>query len=123
MNETTKTLDPTLSFEDFLKVEIHTGTIIEAKLNPKSKVPAYILTIDFGSLGVKTSSAQLTENYTPEDLIGKQVVAVTNFPIKRIAGIKSEVLVLASVSENEGTVLLEPNLKVANGSRVSQAMR
>lgn len=108
-----------IQFEDFLKINIRTGTIIEAKLNPKAKKPAYILKIDFGELGIKMSSAQITENYKPEQLLGKQIVAVTNFPVKRIAEIKSEVLVLACVDESAGgVVLLQPSLPVNNGSRV-----
>ena len=107
-----------VTYETFLEVEIHTGTIIAARANPKARKPAYVLTIDFGPLGIKTSSAQITERYTAEELVGKQIVAVTNFPPKRIAGIKSEVLVLGAVSETEGTVLLEPTYAVANGVRV-----
>ena len=85
-----------ITFEDFLKVDMRVGTVIKAEPNAKARVPAYILTIDFGPLGVKTGSAQLTRNYTPEALVGKQIVAVVNFPIKRIAGIASEVLARAS---------------------------
>ncbi len=110
--------DP-VQFEDFLKVDIRAGTIIEAQLNPQAKKPAYILKIDFGKLGIKMSSAQITENYKPEHLIGKQIVAVTNFPVKRIAGVKSEVLVLAGVDESgAGVVLLHPTLPITNGCRV-----
>ena len=107
-----------ISFDDFLKVEIATGTIVEAVLNPKAKKPAFILKIDFGELGFKMSSAQITENYSPENLIGKQIVAVMNFPAKRVAGVVSEVLVLAAVSAAKGTVLLEPGMSVENGVRI-----
>ena len=108
-----------IQFEDFLKADIRTGTIIEAKLNPQAKKPAYILTIDFGEIGIKMSSAQITENYKTEQLIGKQIVAVTNFPVKRVAGIKSEVLVLACVDESgAGVVLLHPSFSISNGCRV-----
>ncbi|MES2766862.1 MAG: tRNA-binding protein [Bacteroidota bacterium] len=107
-----------ISFDDFLKVEIATGTIVEVALNLKAKKPAYVLKIDFGELGFKTSSAQITENYSPENLIGKQIVAVMNFPAKRVAGIVSEVLVLAAVSATNGTVLLEPGMMVENGVRI-----
>lgn len=107
-----------LEFEDFLKVEMHTGTIVDARLNPKARVPAYVLEIDFGPLGMRTSSAQLTRNYEPEALIGMSIVAVTNFPPKRIAGVKSEVLVLGAVSEDAGVVLLQPSLSVPNGERI-----
>ena len=105
----------TIAFDDFLKVEVRTGTIIEAKLNPKARVPAYVLTIDFGPLGLRKSSAQLTRNYTAIELVGKQIVAVLNFKPKRIAGVKSEVLVLGAVCENTGTVLLEPTFRTENG--------
>lgn len=108
----------TISFDDFLKVTIVTGTIISATLNEKAKKPAYVLEIDFGPFGKKMSSAQLTEHYTPHDLINQQVLAVVNFPAKRVAGIISEVLVLATVSEQEGTILIQPQRPVSNGSRL-----
>lgn len=108
-----------IQFEDFLKVDIRAGTIIEAKLNPQAKKTAYILKIDFGLLGIKRSSAQITENYKPQQLLGKQIVAVINFPVKRVAGVKSEVLVLACVDETEpGVVLLQPSFAISNGCRV-----
>lgn len=107
-----------IEFEDFAKVELHVGTITAVEPNAKARLPAYVLTIDFGSLGTKISSAQITEHYTPETLVGLQIIAVTNFPPKRIAGVKSEVLVLGSTGE-DGTVLLTPTLKVTNGSRVA----
>lgn len=109
----------TIDFSDFLKVGIFAGTIVEAELNPKARVPAYKLKINFGPLGIKTSSAQITANYQAEQLVGKQIVAVVNFEPKRVAGVKSEVLVLAAVCEKEGTTLLEPTSKVENGTRVS----
>ena len=108
-----------ISFDDFLKVRIVTGTIVEAKLNPKARVPAFVLEIDFGPLGRRRSSAQLTRNYAAESLVGKQIVAVTNFPPKRIAGVKSEVLILGAVSETGGVVLLEPTFPVENGARIA----
>jgi tRNA-binding protein len=107
-----------IDINDFTKVEMHVGTITAAETNSKAKQPAYVLTIDFGPMGVKTSSARITEHYTPAELVGPQVVAVTNFPSKRIAGIKSEVLVLASTG-NDGTVLLSPTMRVSNGSRIA----
>ncbi len=110
---------PPLSWEDFTKVEIHTGTIIEAARNKKARAPAYVMKIDFGELGIKTSSAQITKNYGEDELVGQQVVAVTNFPPKRIAGIKSEVLVLGAVCADDDIVLLQPNLKVKNGLRIA----
>ena len=107
-------------FEDFLKVDIRVGKIISTSLNKKARNPAYVMKIDFGKeLGIKTSSAQLTENYSEVDLIGKQICAVVNFPTRRIAGVKSEVLVLAIVCEKTGTVLIEPNIPVINGEKLA----
>jgi tRNA-binding protein len=105
-------------FEDFLKVEMRIGTVIEAKINPKANKPAYVLTIDFGPAGIKTSSAQITEHYTPEDLIGQQVVAVLNFASKLIAGVRSEVLVLGAMSDKQGVILIRPTIPVPNGSSI-----
>lgn len=107
-----------IGFEDFLKIQMCAGMIIEASINEKAKKPAYQLTIDFGPLGIKTSSAQITEHYAPSDLIGQQVIAVMNFPTKKVAGVNSEVLVLACVCEQEGTILLQPTKQVSNGARV-----
>ena len=109
---------PIVDFEHFLGVEIRTGTIIEAALNPKARVPAYVLRIDFGAAGTRTSSAQITTNYSAQELVGKQVVAVMNFEPKRVAGVKSEVLVLGAVSDEKGVVLLEPTVAVENGARI-----
>lgn len=108
-----------IDFSDFQKIDMRTGTILEAERNPEANVPAYVMRIDFGSLGIKISSARLTENYTPESLIGKQIIAVVNFPPKRIAGIKSEVLVLGAMSKDKGTVLLETERKVDNGIKIA----
>ena len=103
---------------DFEKVHIHVGQILDAKLNNKAIKPAYILTIDFGDLGIKISSAQLVQNYTVDDLIGRKIVAVVNFPTKKVAGVKSEILVLASVCEQKGTLLLSADQNAINGSRI-----
>ena len=111
--------ETTVEFDDFLKVQICTGTIVSAILNPKARVPAYVLEIDFGELGRRTSSAQLTQNYSAESLRGKQIVAVMNFAPKRIAGVKSQVLVLGAVSEDDGVVLLEPSFATQNGVAVA----
>ncbi len=108
-----------IGWDDFMKVQIHTGTVLEAGLNEKARVPAYVMRIDFGGLGVKTSSAQITRNYAPHDLVGKQVVAVTNFPPKRIAGVKSEVLILGAICDDHDIVLLEPSFAVKNGMRIA----
>ncbi len=108
-----------VSFDDFLKVRIVTGTIVGARANPGARVPAFVIDIDFGPLGRRKSSAQLTGNYRPDTLIGKQIVAVVNFPPKRIAGVKSEVLILGAVSDTHGVVLLEPTFPVENGARIA----
>ncbi len=108
-----------IEFEDFQRVDMATGTIVEVRPNERARAPAYILRIDFGeAYGERMSSAQLTHNYAPEDLVGKQIVAVMNFPPKRIAGIKSEVLVLGAVSDEHGIVLLEPSFPVGNGTAI-----
>ena len=106
-----------IQFDDFLKVDIRVGTILEAKVFEKAKKPAYQLKIDFGELGVKKSSAQITEVYKPTDLIGKQVLAVVNFPPKQIADFISEVLVLGTYSK-DGVVLITPDKKVENGDKL-----
>lgn len=112
--------EPVLNFEDFLKVDIKIGTVLEAQPNEKARKPAYVLRIDFGdAIGIKTTSAQLTENYQAQDLVGRQVSAVMNFPPMRIAGVKSEVLVLAGVCEKNGTVLLYPSKMIENGTHVA----
>ena len=108
-----------VTLQEFQRLRIHAGTIVEAAPNPQARVPAYVLRIDFGPLGLRTSSAQITCNYSAQDLVGRQVVAVVNFPPKRVAGVKSEVLVLGTVSEGEGVVLLQPSFPVANGSPVA----
>lgn len=110
---------PEIGFPDFEKVDLRTGTVREARPNPAARKPSYVLTIDFGPLGTRTSSAQLTGNYRAEELVGKQVVAVVNFPPKRIAGVKSEVLVLGAMSPRHGVVLLEPTFAVEDGSPIA----
>jgi tRNA-binding protein len=107
-----------IAWNDFEKVEMHVGTVISADDFPEAKNPSYKLKIDFGKLGMKKSSAQITKLYTKEDLIGKQVIAVTNFPPKQIANFVSECLVLGVVLENKDVVLLQPERKCANGFRV-----
>jgi tRNA-binding protein len=108
-----------LTWEDFEKVEMHVGTILEAKDFPEAKNPAYQLTIDFGELGIKKTSAQITKLYTKEELPQKQVIAVTNFPPKQIANFMSECLVLGVVQENKEVILLQPERKVMNGKRIA----
>ena len=107
-----------ISWEDFEKVDIRTGTILEVNDFPGAKKPAYQLTIDFGELGIKKSSAQITALYTKEEIIGKQVIAVVNFPVKQIANFFSECLVLGVYNENKDVVLLHPSLPVKNGSKM-----
>lgn len=111
--------NPPISWEDFTKIEMRVGTIISANDFPKAKNPAYQLRIDFGELGIKKSSAQITALYTKEELIGKQIIAVVNFPPKQIANFISECLVLGIVSEeNKEVVLLQPEQSVKNGQRI-----
>ena len=107
-----------VKYEDFEKIEILVGTILEVKVNEKARKPAYVLKIDFGeNLGIKQSSAQIT-NYSIEELLQKQIIAVCNFEKKNIAGIESEVLILGAINENKEVILLHPQQKVDNGSNV-----
>lgn len=107
-----------VTFDDFLKLDIRVGTIIEAKVFEKAKRPAYQLKVDLGDeLGIKKSSAQITEVYKVEDLIGKQVLAVVNFPPRQIADFMSEILVLGAYSE-QGVVLITPDKVVKNGDKL-----
>ena len=106
------------TFDDFMKLDIRVGTIVEAQVFQKARRPAYQLRVDFGEeIGVKKSSAQITNHYTPEDLIGKQVLAVVNFPPRQIADFMSEVLVLGTYSEG-GVVLIAPDRPVKNGDKL-----
>src|SRR5690606_23398880 len=108
-----------LSWTDFEKVEMRIGTILEVKDFPEARQPAYQLSIDFGvEIGTLKSSAQITKRYSKENLEGKQVVAVVNFPKKQIANFMSECLVLGAVGDNNDIVLLNPDFKVKNGLRV-----
>jgi len=106
-----------VTFDDFMKLDIRVGTIIEAKVFEKAKKPAYQLKIDFGEFGVKKSSAQITDLYKPDDLIGKQILAVINFPPRQVADFMSEVLVLGTYSK-DGVVLISPDRKVNNGDKL-----
>ena len=106
-----------VTFADFLKFDIRVGTIIKVDDFPKAKKAAYKLEIDFGELGIKKSSAQITELYQKNDLIGKQILAVVNFPPKQVADFLSEVLVLGVYSK-KGVVLIEPNMPVNNGEKL-----
>jgi len=108
-----------ISFDDFWKVDIRVGTIVDARPFPQARKPAFQLSIDFGpELGLKNSSAQITQLYSPDQLIGRQVVAVCNFPKKQIANYFSEVLVLGLEQSEGAIVLLQPDREVPNGGRV-----
>jgi tRNA-binding protein len=107
------------NIEDFHKLSVNVGTIIGVDFFEEAIKPAYKLKIDFGVLGIKTSSAQITDNYNSEQLIGKQIIAITNLPIKRIAGFKSECLVLGVVDSENKVVLIKPETKVENGLKIS----
>lgn len=107
-----------LTWDDFSKVDMRVGTIVEAIDFPKAKNPAYQLTIDFGELGMKRSSAQITKLYSKEVLVGKQVIAVVNFPPKQIANFFSECLVLGVVGLDKEVTLLQPEREVKNGLRI-----
>ncbi|MGK0323854.1 MAG: tRNA-binding protein [Psychroserpens sp.] len=111
-------MDNIITFEDFTTIDLRIGTIIEVNDFPEARRPAYQLTIDFGELGIKKTSAQITTLYTKEDLIQKQIVAVVNFPKKQIAKFMSECLLLGAV-DGKDVVLLNPENRVDNGSTVS----
>jgi tRNA-binding protein len=107
-----------ISWEDFEKVDIRVGTITAVNDFPNARKPSYQLTIDFGELGVKRSSAQITALYQKEELMGRQVIAVVNFPVKQIANFFSECLVLGVYNEDNNVVLLQPSLQVKNGCKI-----
>ena len=107
-----------ISWQDFEKIDIRCGTIIEVNDFANARKPAYQLTIDFGVQGIKRSSAQITHHYTKEALINKQVVAVMNFPVKQIANFFSECLVLGVYDEADNVVLLQPDKTVSNGMKI-----
>lgn len=106
------------TIDDFLKLDVRVGTVLKAAPLKNAHKPAITLEIDFGEVGIKHSSAQITQKYTPEKLIGKQVVAIVNFPPRKIAGFTSEVLVLGGV-EGEEVTLLSPDEHIPNGTPVS----
>jgi len=106
-----------IKWTDFEKIDLRIGTILDAEVFKEAKRPAYKLIIDFGELGIKKSSAQITERYQPSDLIGKQIIAVVNFPPKQIANIMSECLVLGGLND-AGVSLLSTDFKLPNGTKV-----
>lgn len=107
-----------IAWQDFEKIDIRTGTIIEVNDFPKARKPAYKLAIDFGELGIKHSSAQITKHYAKEQLQGKQIIAVINFPPRQIGNFFSECLVLGVYDEHNDVVLLHPERQVRNGSKI-----
>jgi tRNA-binding protein len=112
-------MENNLQWEEFEKIEMRVGTILEVNDFPEARKPAFQLTIDFGNeIGIRKSSAQITKRYSKEDLIGKQIVAVVNFSKKQIGTFMSECLVLGSIGNDSDIVLLTPDLKVANGLRI-----
>jgi tRNA-binding protein len=107
-----------IEWNDFAKIDIRTGTIIAVEDFPKAKKPAYQLTIHFGELGIKRSSAQITHHYTKQALLDTQVVAIVNFPVKQIANFFSECLVLGVYDSNNHVILLRPDQTTANGQPI-----
>jgi tRNA-binding protein len=112
-------MNNSLTWSEFLRVEMRVGTILEAEVFREAKKPAYKLLIDFGELGLRKSSAQIAQLYQPEELRGRQVIAVVNFPPKQIANLRSECLVLGAVGSKGEVILLQPDRAVPNGWKVS----
>lgn len=107
-----------LTWDEFMNVEMRVGTIISAEIFKEVRNPAYKITVDFGEFGIRKTSAQVTTFYQPEELIGKQIVAVINFPPKQIANMMSECLILGGVGDNKEVTLLQPERAVKNGTRI-----
>ena len=109
-----------ISYEDYNKVEIKVGTVLSVLINEKARKPSLVVEVDFGDkIGVKKSSAQITHYYNEENLVGKQVIGVCNFPKKNIAGVVSEVLILGAIEKDGKVVLLHPSQKVENGLEIA----
>ncbi len=109
----------TITFDDFLNVDIRVGTVVQAEVFAEARKPALKLMIDFGpEIGIKKSSAQITQNYKPEELVGTQVAAVVNFPPRQIGPLMSEVLTLGFADENDHVTLIRPTKAVPNGGRL-----
>ena len=105
-----------ITYDDFKKVQIKVGTVLEVKKNEKARKPSLVIKVDFGKeIGIKQSSAQITHYYNEENLIGKQVIGVCNFPEKNIAGIKSQILILGSIDKDGKVTLVHPSQKAENG--------
>ena len=109
---------PTIQWQDFEKIDIRVGTILEVSDFPEAKKAAFKLTLDFGDLGIRKSSAQITDFYEKQELIGKQVIAIVNFPPKQIANFFSECLVLGVYTDKKEVVLLTPDRKINNGWKI-----
>ena len=107
-----------ITWDDFEKIDIRVGTVLEVSDFEKARKPSYQLKIDFGLLGIKSSSAQVTTLYSKESIVGKQVIAVVNFPVKQIANFFSECLVLGIYNSDKDVVLLQPSLPVNNGDKI-----
>jgi tRNA-binding protein len=109
----------TISWQEFERVEIRVGTVVDARPFPEARKPAYIVEVDFGpEIGRKRTSAQVTDHYAPEDLIGRQVVGVTNFPAKQIGPMRSEFLLTGFYHQNGGVILAVPDKPVPNGAKL-----
>jgi tRNA-binding protein len=108
-----------INYSDFSKIDIRVGTVIEVTKFPEAHKPSWKLKIDFGALGILKSSAQITDLYSVQDLLGRQVLAVVNFPDKQIGPFRSQCLVLGSIGDADGVVLIGPERQVKNGSRIA----
>jgi tRNA-binding protein len=109
-----------ITYDDFKKVQLKLGTILEVRKNEKARKPSFVLKVDFGpEIGIKQSSAQITDYYKEAELVGKQVIGVCNFPTKNIAGVVSEVLILGAIEKDGKVVLLHPSQKTENGLEIA----
>ena len=109
-----------ITFEDYNKIEIKVGTVVSVQKNEKARKPSLVVEVDFGKkIGIKRSSAQITHYYNEQNLVGKQVIGVCNFPKKNIAGVVSEFLILGAIEKNGKVVLVHPSQKVENGLEIA----